>query len=60
MIALDAISIEIRTLPESNLFTFEASGAQNLKDVVIHNISIINNFDHPIKLQSVKLESFIG
>lgn len=56
----DAQSIEIRTLPESNLFTYEASGAQNLKDVVIHNISVINNFDHPIELQSVKLESLTG
>jgi len=58
--APDDQSIEIRTLPESNIFTYEASGAQNLKDAVIHNMSIINNFDHPIELQSVKLESLTG
>ena len=56
----DTQSIEIRTLPEANLFTYETSGAQNLKDAVIHNISTINNFDHPIELQSVKLESLTG
>jgi len=53
-------TLEIRTLPETNIYTYEASGAQNLKDVVIHNISIINNYDHPIELQSVKLESLSG
>jgi murein DD-endopeptidase MepM/ murein hydrolase activator NlpD len=52
-------SIEIRTLPEATLFTYEASGAQNLKNIVIHNISLINNFDRPIEIQSVKLESLI-
>ena len=49
--------IEIRTLPESTLFTWELSGNHNLKSVLIHNISIINNFNHPIKLQTVTIEA---
>jgi murein DD-endopeptidase MepM/ murein hydrolase activator NlpD len=52
--------MEIRTLPEANLFTYESSGAQNLKDIVLHNISIINNFDNFLELLSVKLESLTG
>lgn len=57
---MDSRSIEIRTIPQSKLFTYEASGAQNLKNIVIHNISIINKLDNPIDLQSVEIESFSG
>ena len=60
MTLIDSGKIEIRTLPASNLYSYEASGAQNLKDVVIHNISIINNLDYPVQVQSVILGALTG
>jgi hypothetical protein len=47
--------IEIRTFPQNILYHWELSGNHNLKSVLIHNISIINNSDHPLELQTVSI-----